>query len=97
MIKPRAIADRNHQRVVNLIGLRAIGSDIAFHQRRTCGLADLQHRAREHRRGRSTAGDMDDMQGLCEHGAIGNLDHEAIRHHRAIERHRGIGVFGREQ
>ena len=53
MIQPRAVADRNDQRVVDLIGLGALGGDIAFHQRRARGLAEPQQRAREHRRGRA--------------------------------------------
>ena len=40
---------------------------------------------------------MDDMQGLGERGAVGDLDHDAIRHHRAVQRHHGIGIVGREQ
>ena len=36
MVKPRAVADRYHQGIMDLIGFRAIGGDIAFHQRRAC-------------------------------------------------------------
>ena len=31
------------------------------------------------------------------HGVVGDLDHDAIGHHRAVERHHGIGIVGREQ
>ena len=85
------------QGVVDLIGLGALGGDIAFHQRRAGVLAEPQQRAREHRRRRGAAGDMNDMQRLRQHGAVGDLDHDAIGHHRAVERHHRIGVVGREQ
>ena len=83
------------QRVVDLIGLRALGRDVAFDQRRAGVLAEPQQRAREHRRGRGAAGDMNDMQRLRQHDAIGDLDHHAIGHHRAVERDHRIGVIGR--
>ena len=76
--------------VVDLIGLRAIGRDVAFDQRRAGVLAEPQQRAREHRRRRGAAGDMNDMQRLRQHGAIGDLDHHTIGHHRAVERHHRI-------
>ena len=97
MVEPRVVADRNDQGIVDLIGLRAVGGDIAFHQRGAGGLAEAQQRAGEHRRGRAAAGDMDDMQRLRQRGAIGDLDHDAIGHHRAVERHHRIGIVGREQ
>ncbi len=37
------------------------------------------------------------MQGLGQHGASGDIDHQPIRHDSAVQRHHGIGVFGREQ
>ncbi len=54
MVEPRIVADRDDQRVVGLIGLRAIGCDVAFDQRHAGILAEPQQRAGEHRRGRST-------------------------------------------
>ena len=97
MVEPRVVADRDDQGVVDLIGLRALGADVAFHQRRAGVLAEADQRAREHRRRRGAAGDMDDMQRLRQHDAVGDLDHDAIGHHRAVERHHGIGIVGREQ
>ena len=40
---------------------------------------------------------MNDMQRLLQHDAIGDLDHHAVGHHRAVERHHRIGVVQREQ
>jgi len=40
---------------------------------------------------------MNDVQGLREGSAFGNLDHEPIAHHRAVQRHHGIGIVRREQ
>ena len=40
---------------------------------------------------------MNDMQRLRQHDAVGDLDHHAIGHHRAVERDHRIGVVGREQ
>ncbi len=97
MVEPCAVADRNDKKVMDLVGFGAVGSDEAFHQRRACSPADPEQGAREHRRRLCAAGDMDDMQGLRERGSVGDLDHDAIGHHRAVQRHHGIGVFGREQ
>ena len=82
---------------MDLIGFGAVGGDVAFHQRCARGLAETQQRAGEHRRRHAAAGDMDDMQGLREHGTFGDLEDEPVRHHRAVQRHHGIGVIGREQ
>ena len=97
MIEPCAVADRNHKGIMDLIGLRALGADIAFHQRRAGVPADTDQGAREHRRGGRPACDMDDMQRQRNDRVVGDLDHDAIRHHRAVERHHGIGIVGREQ
>ena len=97
MVEPRIVADRDDQRVVDLIGLRAIGGDVAFDQRRAGVLAEAQQRAREHRRRRGAAGDMNDLQRLRQHDAIGDLDHHAVGHHRGVERDHRIGAVGREQ
>ena len=67
MIEPRVVADRDDQRIMGLIDLGALGRDVAFHQRRAGGLAELQQRTGEHRRGRATAGDMNHMQRLGQH------------------------------
>ena len=40
---------------------------------------------------------MNDMQRLRQHGAVGDLDHDAVGHHRAVERDHRIGIVGREQ
>ena len=40
MVEPRIVADRNDQRVVGLIGLRAVGCDVALDQRRAGVLAE---------------------------------------------------------
>src|SRR6478752_8341646 len=42
MIEPRAVADRKQQGVMDLIGLDAVGADIAFPQGRAGRLAELQ-------------------------------------------------------
>ena len=97
MVEPRIVADRDDQRVVDLIGLRAVGRDEALDQRRAGILAEPQQRAREHRRGRGAARDMNDMQRLRQHDAVGDLDHDAVGHHRAVERDHRIGVVEREQ
>ena len=97
MIEPRVVADRNDQRIVGLIDRRALGRDIAFHQRRAGRLAELQQRTGEHRRRRATAGDMNHMQRLGQHHAVGDLDHHAVGHHRRIQRNHRIGIVGREQ
>ena len=40
MVEPRAVADRDDQGVMDLIGFRALGADVAFHQRRAGVLAE---------------------------------------------------------
>ena len=97
MVEPCAVSDRYDKGVMDLIGFGTIRGNIAFHQRRACGPAELEQRAREHRRRLCAACDMDDMQGLGERGAVGDFDHDAIGHHRAVQRHHGIGIVGREQ
>ena len=97
MVKTRAVTDRNDQRVMHLIGFRALAGYVALHQRCGGAVADVEQRTREYRRRLRTAGDVDDMQRLRNRGAIGDLDQKAIRHHRAVQRQHGIGVLGREQ
>ena len=74
-----------------------LGADVAFHQRRAGVFVDADQRAREHRRSRGPTGDMDDMQRQPDDRAVGYLDHNSVRHHRAVERHHGIGIIGFEQ
>ena len=40
MVEPRIVADRNDQGIVDLIGLRAVGRDVAFDQRHAGILAE---------------------------------------------------------
>ena len=47
--------------------------------------------------GVGAAGDMDDLQRLRQHGAVGDIDHHAVGHHRAVERDHRIGIVRREQ
>ena len=84
MIEPGIVADRNDQGIMGLIGLGAIGRDIALDQRHAGILAEPKHRAREHGGRRSTTGDVDDLQRLLQHCAIGDLDHQAVGHHGAV-------------
>ena len=97
MIEPRAIADRNDQGIVDLIGLCAVSGEVAFHQRGGGRVAELQQRAGKHRGRCGAAGDMDDVQRLRQRHAVGDLDHDAIRHHRAVQRRHRIGILQSEQ
>ena len=97
VIQLRVVADRDDQGIVDLVGLCTFGRDIALHQRGAGVLAEAKQRAREHRRRRAAACDMNDVQRLRQHRAVGNLDHDAIGHHRAVERDHRIGIVECEQ
>ena len=82
---------------MGLIGLRAVGCDVAFDHRHAGILAEPQQRACEHRRGSGGRRDMNDLQRLRQHDAIGDLDYHAVGHHRAVERNHRIVVVERQQ
>ncbi len=98
MIELRAVTDRDHGRIVDLVGLRAVRTEEALDQRGTDIGADAQQRAGVGGR-RLAARDMDDMQRLCGRRVFRDIDHDAVCHQRRVQReHRArTGVVAQQQ
>ena len=90
MLKFGVVAEPQDDRIVGLIGLRTLGGDKTFQQRRAGAVPNRQERTGICRGG-GTRRRMYDMNGPDKRSAGRNRNQNAVRRHGCVQRHHRIG------